>query len=95
MKTRIGWSMRLARVALAVFVLNLPFGYWRAGTRTISWQWALAIHLPVPLVILLRIYSGLGWQLISFPALIAAFFLGQFAGARVRGVCAGSTREAR
>lgn len=76
--------MRLALVALAVFVLNLPFGYWRAGTRKFSWQWALAIHLPVPLVILLRIYSGLGWQPISFPVVIAAFFLGQFAGARLR-----------
>lgn len=84
--------MRLALVALAVFVLNLPFGYWRAGTRKFSWQWALAIHLPVPFVILLRVYSGLGWQWISFPVLISAFFLGQFAGARVRG--AGSFREA-
>ena len=84
--------MRLVLVALAVFVLNLPFGYWRAGTRKFSWQWALAIHLPVPFVILLRVYSGLGWQWISFPVLISAFFLGQFAGARLRGV--GSIREA-
>jgi hypothetical protein len=77
--------MRLALVALAVFLLNLPFGYWRAGTRKFSWQWALAIHLPVPLIIALRIYSGLGWQLISFPALVGAFFLGQFCGAKLRG----------
>ena len=76
--------MRLALVALAVFLLNLPFGYWRAGTRKFSWQWALAIHLPVPFVILMRVYSGLGWQLYSFPVLISAFFLGQFAGARLR-----------
>ena len=76
--------MRLALVALAVFVLNLPFGYWRAGTRKFSWQWALAIHLPVPFVILLRLYSGLGWHWSTFPVLISAFFLGQFAGARLR-----------
>ena len=76
--------MRLALVALAVFLLNLPFGYWRAGTRKFSWQWALAIHLPVPLVIAMRIYSGLGWQWHSFPVLIGAFFLGQFAGAKLR-----------
>lgn len=76
--------MRLALVALAVFVLNLPFGYWRAGTRKFSWGWILAIHLPVPLVVLLRIYSGLGWQLVSFPVLIGAFFLGQACGARLR-----------
>lgn len=84
--------MRLILVALAVFVLNLPFGYWRGGTRKLSWQWALAIHLPVPLVILLRLYSGLGWHWSTFPVMIAAFFLGQFAGARLRGT--GSMREA-
>jgi hypothetical protein len=84
--------MRLALIALAVFLLNLPFGYWRAGTRKFSWQWALAIHLPVPFVILLRVYSGLGWQWSTFPVMIGAFFLGQFAGARLRS--AGALREA-
>jgi hypothetical protein len=84
--------MRLALVALAVFILNLPFGYWRAGTRKFSWQWALAIHLPVPFVVLLRLYAGLGWHWSTFPVLIAAFFLGQSAGARLRGT--GSMREA-
>jgi hypothetical protein len=78
------WSVKLLLVATLVFLLNLPFGYWRAATRKFSWQWVLAIHLPVPLVIALRIYSGLGWQLISFPLLVGAFFLGQWCGARLR-----------
>lgn len=78
--------MRLALVALAVFILNLPFGYWRAGTRKFSWQWMLAIHLPVPFVVLMRIYSGLGWQWISVPVLVVAFFLGQYCGARIHGL---------
>src|SRR3954469_16749192 len=76
--------VKLALVALAVFVLNLPFGYWRAGTRKFSWQWILAIHAPVPGVIALRLLSGLGFQPISFPILIGAFFLGQKGGAIVR-----------
>jgi hypothetical protein len=76
--------MTLLMVALAVFVLNLPFGYWRASVRKFSWQWIFAIHLPVPLVIALRIYSGLGWQLITFPVLILAYFAGQFAGSLIR-----------
>ena len=80
--------MRLALVALAVFTLNVPFGYWRAGTRKFSWQWVLAIHLPVPLVIALRMFSGLGFQLSSFPLMVAGFFLGQFCGARLRGAAA-------
>ena len=76
--------MGLWKVALLVFLINLPFGYWRASSKKFSWQWVLAVHLPVPLVIALRIYSGLGWKLISFPVLVGAFFLGQFVGGRVR-----------
>jgi hypothetical protein len=76
--------MSLWTVALLVFLLNLPFGYWRASVKKLSRQWFLAVHLPVPLVIALRIYSGLGWKPLSFPVLIGAFFLGQFVGGKVR-----------
>jgi hypothetical protein len=76
--------MRLSLIALAVFLLNLPFGYWRAGQRKFSWKWILAIHAPVPGVVALRLVSGLGFQLISFPILIGAFFLGQLCGSRLR-----------
>ena len=76
--------MKLWLVAAAVFLVNLPFGYWRAGVPTRSRQWFLAIHLPVPLVIALRFLSGLGWQLVSFPVLVGAFFLGQYVGGKLR-----------
>ena len=76
--------MKLWGVAAAVLALNIPFGYWRATTRKFSWQWILAVHLPVPAVIAMRILSGLGWQLTSFPVLIGAFFLGQFSGGRLK-----------
>src|SRR6266705_3442356 len=70
-------------VALIVFFFNLPFGYWRASVRKFSVQWILSIHTTVPFVIALRIFSGLGWQLITFPVVISAFFGGQFVGGRV------------
>ena len=76
--------MSLWTVALLVFLINLPFGYWRASSKKFSRQWMLAAHLPVPLVIALRIFSGLGWKLMSFPVLVGAYFLGQFVGGRVR-----------
>ena len=76
--------MTLWLIAIFVFLLNLPFGYWRSRTKRFSWQWILAVHSPVPLVIALRLYSGLGWQPVTYPLLIGAFFLGQFAGGRVR-----------
>lgn len=75
--------MNIWILAIIVFVLNLPFGYWRASVRKFSVSWILAIHTPVPLVIALRIASGLGWQLITFPLVAGAFFGGQFAGGRI------------
>lgn len=77
------WPLRLWIVALVVFLLNVPFGYWRAKVRKFSVQWVLAIHVPVPFIIGLRIFSGLGWHFITFPVLIGAFFLGQFFGGRI------------
>jgi hypothetical protein len=76
--------MKLILVASIVFLLNIPFGYWRYGVKKFSIQWFLAIHLPVPLVILIRIYSDIGFEIITYPIIIAAFFLGQFVGGRIR-----------
>ncbi len=75
--------MILLVVIFAVFSLNLPFGYWRSTTRKFSLPWVLSVHLPVPGVIALRIFSGLGWQLYTFPLLIGAFFTGQYVGSRL------------
>lgn len=81
--------MGLWTVALLVFLINLPFGYWRASARKHSRQWFLAVLLPVPLVVALRIFSGLGFKLISFPVIIGAFVLGQFVGGRLRNIIQG------
>ncbi len=72
--------MRLWVVAAVVFVLNMPFGYWRANCVKFSRQWFLAVHLPVPAIIALRIFASLGWHFITFPVLIGAFFVGQMTG---------------
>ena len=76
--------MGLWTVALLVFLINLLFGYWRASTKKYSWPWLLAVLLPAPVVVALRIYSGFGWKPISLPVLVGAFFLGHFVGGRVR-----------
>ncbi len=77
------WTPTLLWVALAVLVINIPFGYWRDGVKRFSLQWILAIHLPVPIVIGLRLMSHLGWQLSTFPILIGAYAVGQFLGGRL------------
>ena len=71
-------------VALLITTLNLPFGFWRAGTRRLTVPWFLAIHLPVPLAIGLRLAVGLTWRLSSLPVFVGAFALGQFLGGRLR-----------
>ncbi|MGE5439366.1 MAG: hypothetical protein ACM3UR_05870 [Bacteroidota bacterium] len=66
-----------------VFLLNLPFGFWRSRVKKFSLQWFLAIHAPVPLVYAIRMYAGISWHLATFPVLIGSFFLGQYVGNRV------------
>jgi hypothetical protein len=77
-------SYRLLMVAASVLALNLPFGFWRAGTRRFTGPWILAVHVPVPIVVGLRLLSGLGWHLATFPVLVGAFVTGQFVGGRIR-----------
>ena len=72
-----------AGIALFIFVMNLPFGAWRARLRKLSPAWFVAIHLPVVLAIGTRILLGVPFRLITLPLYVAAFFFGQFAGARL------------
>ena len=65
------------------FLINIPFGYWRANVKRFSLQWFLSIHIPIPFIILVRIYTGIGFELITYPIMIIAFFLGQLAGLRI------------
>ncbi len=77
--------MKIAIVALLVYIVNIPFGIWRAKQIKKSPKWFLAIHLPIPIVIFLRIYSGMGFQLWTYPVLVGAFFLGQLTGGKING----------
>ena len=72
-------------VALAATcVVNVPFGYWRAGARKFSPQWFVAVHAAVPMVIALRFALGLPFRWTMLPFFVVAYFGGQFAGSRLR-----------
>ena len=71
---------KLFIISLVVFVLNIPFGYWRENVRKFSFQWFLAIHLPVPIIIAIRIFSGLGFAWYTYVFMLLSFFLGQKLG---------------
>jgi hypothetical protein len=74
----------LLLLALSTFIINIPFGYWREGVRKFSVQWFIAVHAAVPLVITLRILAGIEWRVLTITFLVVCYFLGQFAGARLR-----------
>jgi phosphatidylserine synthase len=68
----------------ATFIVNMPFGDWRAGARKFSPQWFLAVHAAVPMVIALRYLLGLPFRWSVFPLFVVAYFGGQFVGSRLR-----------
>ncbi|WP_321287687.1 hypothetical protein [uncultured Sunxiuqinia sp.] len=72
--------MKILLVALIVFLVNIPFGALRSKHKKFSLMWWIYIHIPVPIVILLRIYSDIGFALYTYPILVGAFFGGQLVG---------------
>lgn len=74
--------MTLIALLAIVFLLNFPFGYWRANTDRFSRGWFLAVHLPIPLLALARWELGFGWQVL--PLTVLTFTLGQFLGGQSR-----------
>ncbi len=75
---------QLVALALVVMLINVPFGYWRAGTRKFTLRWFVAVHAPVPLVVALRLGTGVTARLGTIPLLIGAFFAGQMVGGALR-----------
>jgi len=73
-------NMNLIIATLLVVVVNMPFGYWRGTVQKFSWQWFLAIHFPVLLVVGIRYLFHLGFAAYTYPLLVVAFFIGQLLG---------------
>ena len=69
---------------LATLLVNVPFGYWRAGVRKFSPAWFVAVHAAVPMVVGLRFALGLPFRWALLPLFVAAYFGGQTLGARWR-----------
>lgn len=71
-------------VCVCTFLINVPAGYWREGVKKFSVSWFIAVHAAVPLVIMMRVYAGIEWRVPVIAGLVACYFLGQFAGSRLR-----------
>ncbi len=70
-------------LAIFIFFLNIPFGYWRENTKKFSKNWFLAVHLPVPLIIITRLLLGIKLTLPLFALFVCSFFAGQSLGAYI------------
>ncbi|MFA5352644.1 MAG: hypothetical protein WC291_00275 [Thermodesulfovibrionales bacterium] len=68
-------------ICLFTFLINIPFGYFRGKSRKFSVQWFLYVHLPVPLVILVRIFTHTDYKYI--PLFIFIAIAGQFFGGKL------------
>ena len=72
------WAAQAADVALLFglgVLLNMPFGWLRARARRLSFAWFAYIHLPIPLLLVLRHALGLSYWAIPFS--LAGAVLGQ------------------
>ncbi len=77
-------ALKLTIISVIIFVMNIPFGYWRSNVKKFSLQWFLAVHVPIPFIVLLRIYSEIGFVWYTYPVLVGSFFLGQRYGSYLR-----------
>jgi hypothetical protein len=68
-------------LVLAAVAANTPFGMWRAAQRRYSAKWFLAIHLPIPLIFVLRVSAGYSYTFI--PWLFLGAVTGQILGGRI------------
>jgi len=74
--------MSINELMLIVFLINIPFGYVRSNAAKFSRKWMMAVHIPVPFVFILRIFSGFNWTVI--PLLVLSDVAGQIAGGKLR-----------
>jgi hypothetical protein len=72
--------------ALFVITLNIPFGYWRGSIVNKSLQWFLSVHLPIPLIIILRFVLEIKFSLISVIVSLICFLLGQVLGIKINSI---------
>lgn len=66
---------------IIVIVINLPFGSYRNITRKFSVAWFLSIHLPIPFILVMRVYI-FHLDVWTIPISLAAAVAGQIVGGR-------------
>jgi hypothetical protein len=63
------------------YMINLPFGHLRGKARKYSLRWFLYIHIPIPLIIAVRLLAHIDYRYI--PLFVLAAIIGQFHGGKL------------
>lgn len=73
-------SLEVLALALSVYLVNVPLGYWRASAKARGRRWEVlaAIHAAVPYAALARREAGLGY--LGLVIFVSLYFLGQATG---------------
>ena len=66
-------------VAILIFLINLPFGYYRVRFRRFSRPWGRTIYLPILINVLTRRFI-LHWDWTAIPYLFTGTILGHLLG---------------
>jgi hypothetical protein len=74
--------MTINELILIVFIINLPFGHFRSKHAKFSRKWIMAVHIPIPFVFLLRVFSGFNWTVI--PLMVLSDVAGQIVGGKLK-----------
>ena len=74
--------LQLAALMLIASALNVPLGYQRQSCRKFSLGWFFYVHISIPVIVYLRVKTGLGWQFI--PLTLASTVAGQILGGKLQ-----------
>jgi len=74
-------ALQLAALMLLAVAFNVPMGYQRETCRKFSPGWWFYVHISIPIIIYLRIKTGLGVQFIPFT--LASAVAGQLIGGKI------------
>jgi hypothetical protein len=71
-------SFLLAGLLVLAFLISIPCGYIRESFRKYSLMWFVLIHLPIPLVVHMRMMAGFSWRVV--PLTLGGAIAGQIVG---------------
>jgi hypothetical protein len=74
-------ALQVAALMLMASVINVPLGYLRQPCEKFSFGWFFYVHISIPIIIYVRVKTGLGWQFIPFT--LASAVAGQIIGGRI------------